>query len=247
MNDTWSEGCLLSPSLICLNMLELRKQIQEFELSGVKMLHIDILDGHFSPSMPLGFETVRQVRKETSLLMECHVMADPPEYFVDELINIGVDQIVFHLETASHVDGLITKIHNSGIRAGVALKPATPLTELEYIIEKCDAVLIMQINPGYASNKGESKIQYVNRKIQDLHELIEKKKLNTKVILDGRVSLDDVSLYGNREVNIFVGGTTCIDRNNIPLSVAKFEEVRNKFMPFSTRKEDAFYINGALQ
>lgn len=219
---------MLSPSLICLDMLDLRNQIRVFEAAGVEMLHIDILDGHFSPSMPLGFETVRQVRKETSLLMECHVMADPPAYFVDELINIGVDQIVFHLETAPHVDGLITRIHSAGIRAGVALKPTTPLTELEYIIEKCDAVLLMQINPGYASSRNESKIQYADRKIRDLREMIEQKRLSTRIILDGRVSLEDVARYGRREVDIFVGGTTCVDRTDIPSSVARFEEVRNR-------------------
>lgn len=227
-NGAWNKRCMLSPSLICLDMLELSNQIKEFETAGVEMLHIDILDGHFSPSMPLGFETVKQVRKATSLLLECHVMADPPAYFLDELIDIGVDQIVFHIETAPHVDGMIEKIHGAGIRAGVALKPATPLTELEYILEKCDAVLLMQINPGYASHKGEGKIQYVARKILDLREMIDRKQLQTKVILDGRVSLDDVARYGRREVDIFVGGTTCIDRTDISSSVARFMEVRSR-------------------
>lgn len=227
MNDAWNKECMLSPSLICLDMLNLGYQIKAFENAGVEMLHIDILDGHFSPSMPLGLETVRQVRKATSLLMECHVMADPPTYFVDELADIGVDQIVFHIETAPHVDGLIERIHGAGIRAGIALKPATPLTELEYILEKCDAVLLMQINPGYASSKSEGKIQYVGRKICDLRDMIERKKCNTKVILDGRVSLDDVARYGHREVDIFVGGTTCVDRKDIPLSIARFKEVKN--------------------
>lgn len=228
MNTTWDEPCLLSPSLICLDMLHLQKQIKELEAAGVKTLHIDILDGHFSPSMPLGFEAVKQIRDETKLLMECHVMADPPEYFVEELINIGVDQIVFHIETAPHVDGLISRIHKAGIRAGVALKPSTPLNVLEYVLECCDAVLLMQINPGYASSKGEKKIAYVDRKIHELHEMIQSRGLRTKVILDGRVSLEDVVRYGRDQVNLFVGGTTCIDRENIPLSVARFEEARSK-------------------
>lgn len=228
MNMVWDEPCLLSPSLICLDMLHLKKQIQELEDAGVQLLHIDILDGHFSPSMPLGFEVVRQIREETKLLMECHVMADPPEYFVEELINIGVDQIVFHIETASHVDGLISRIHKAGIRAGVALKPSTPLNTLEYILNCCDAVLLMQINPGYASSKGENKVAYSDMKIHDLHEMIQSRGLRTKVILDGRVSLEDVSHYGKDQVNLFVGGTTCIDRRNISLSVAHFEEVRSK-------------------
>ena len=91
-NNIWEEKCIISPSLICLDMLHLERQIHELESAGIQMLHIDILDGHFSPSMPLGFETIKQLRSITSLPFECHVMADPPEYFVDELINIGVRQ-----------------------------------------------------------------------------------------------------------------------------------------------------------
>jgi ribulose-phosphate 3-epimerase len=209
-------------------MLDLKKQIHALENSGIKMLHVDILDGHFSPSMPLGFETLMQLRKITDLPFECHVMADPPEYFVEELLNIGVQQITFHAETAPHIDGLINRIHSAGVRAGLALKPSTPLSCLEYEIEKCDSVLIMQINPGYASSKGESKVSYADRKILDLRKMIDERKLNTKIIIDGRVSLETIQKYGKDTVDIFVGGTTCIDRNNIESSVAKLMELRKK-------------------
>lgn len=228
VNSVWDKRCILSPSLICMDMLNLQKQVKECEAAGIEMLHIDILDGHFSPSMPLGFETVRQLKNATPLPLECHVMVNAPEYFVNELIDIGVEQIVFHIETAPHVDGLISRIHKAGVRAGVALKPATPLTSLEYIIEKCDSVLLMQINPGYASSKEEKKITYMDRKIRDLREMIRTRGLNTKIILDGRVSLEDVACYGRDCVDIFVGGTTCMNRTDIHSSVARFKEVRDR-------------------
>lgn len=214
----------VTPSLITLDMLNIYKQVKELEENGVNMLHIDILDGHFSPSMPLGFELVRQLKPKTNLAFDGHVMTDSPEYFVDELIDIGVEQIVFHMETANHVDGLVNKIHNAGIRAGVALKPSTPISDLEYIIDKCDTVLLMLINPGYASSKGESQVSYAERKISDLRDLIDKRNLPTLISIDGRVSLKNMEEYAKYGVNLFVGGTTCIKRDDIAGSIKRIND-----------------------
>ena len=112
VNDIWNEKCLLSPSLICLDMLHLADQICELEESGIKLLHVDILDGHFSPSMPLGFETLLQLRQVTDIPFDCHVMANPPDFFIEELCKIGVQQVVFHWETAVHPDALINYLHS---------------------------------------------------------------------------------------------------------------------------------------
>ena len=228
--NIWDEKLIISPSLICLDMLHLEEQIRELEESGIQMLHVDILDGHFSPSMPLGFETLRQLRKITGLPFECHVMADPPEYFVDELLDIGVQQIVFHVETAPHVDGLLNHIHARGVRAGLALKPSTPISVLEYEIEKCDAVLLMQINPGYASNAGEERVSFADRKIRDLRKMIDARGLDTKIIIDGRVSTENMVMYGGGIVDIFVGGTTCINSRDIPGTVKKLMNLRKDIL-----------------
>lgn len=227
-NNIWDESCIFSPSLICLDMLHLEEQIRKLEESGIRMLHIDILDGHFSPSMPLGFEIIKQLREVTDMEFECHVMADSPVYFIDELLDIGVAQIVFHVETALHIDGLLNHIHARGTRAGLALAPATPLSVLEYELEKCDAVLLMQINPGFAWDRNEDKVSFADRKIRELREMINQKNLNTKIIIDGRVSLKDIEEYGGDKVDIFVGGTTCINKNDIYGSMAKIMKVRNK-------------------
>ena len=229
-HNVWDERLILSPSLICLDMLHLEDQIRELENAGVKMLHVDILDGHFSPSMPLGFETLLQLRKITELPFECHVMADPPEYFIDELLNIGVQQITFHVETAHHVDGLINYIHSKGVRAGLALKPSTPLSSLEYELEKCDSVLIMQINPGYASSEGESRVIFADRKIRDLRKIINERGVKTKIIIDGRVSLENIEEYGKEIVDIFVGGKTCVNAGDISGSVGRVLELRNRIL-----------------
>ena len=132
MNEKiWAKSCHISPSMITLDMCNLEQQCRMVEEAGLEMIHVDILDGHFSPSMPLGLDTVKQLRKKTKLEFEAHVMVTEPQFFVDELIEAGASQIVFHIETCDHVDGMLNYIHSKGIRAGVALKPATPLYELE--------------------------------------------------------------------------------------------------------------------
>lgn len=230
MKEIWNEKCIFSPSLICLDMLHLEEQIHLIERSGIKMLHVDILDGHFSPSMPLGFEVVKQLRSVTNLEFDCHIMTQGMDYYVDELLSIGVQQIVFHAETADHIDGLINKIHSAGVRAGVALKPSTPLSSIDYVLEKCDTILLMLINPGYASSAKESQVAYADRKIKDLRNLIDKRGLQTKIEIDGRISPNNIEKYGSNEVDIFVCGTTCMSKKDIPGSVDQLFKIRNKII-----------------
>lgn len=228
--NVWNEKCIISPSLICLDMCNLESQVRILEEAGIKMLHVDILDGHFSPSMPLGLDTVRQLRAKTNLQFDCHVMVTEQDYFVDELLDIGVEQIVFHGETQPHIDGMLNRIHAKGVKAGVALRPATPLTELEYVLEKCDTVLLMLINPGYAFVKGEKQVAYADRKIRELRKMIEDRGLNTKIEVDGRISPDNIKTYGAGDVDIFVTGSTCLDRNDLPGSFKKLTELRESVL-----------------
>ena len=227
MKEIWNESCILSPSLICLDMCNLEKEVKILESAGIKMLHVDILDGHFSPSMPLGLDTVRQLRAKTNLFFDCHVMVTEQDFFVDELLDIGVDQIVFHGETQPHIDGMINRIHERGVKAGVALKPSTSLPELEYVLEKCDTVLLMLINPGYAFVKGEKQVVYADRKIRELRKLIRERGLSTKIEIDGRISPQNIQTYGKEDVDIFVTGSTCIKKDNLQQSLEDLMKLRN--------------------
>lgn len=226
MSDLWKEQCIISPSLICLDMCNLESQVRILESHGIKALHVDILDGHFSPSMPLGLDTVRQLRKKTNLEFDCHVMVKEPDYFVDELLDIGVQQLVFHEETAEHLDGMLNRIHAKGVRAGVALKPGTPLSVLDYVLEKCDTVLLMLINPGYAFVKGEKQVAYADRKIRELRRMIDDRGLDTKIELDGRISPDNIRAYGKDTADYFVVGSTCIKRERLGESLQELNRLR---------------------
>ena len=226
----WEERCIISPSLICLDMCNLESQVRILEKSGISMLHVDILDGHFSPSMPLGLDTVRQLRAKTNLAFDCHVMVTEQDYFVDELLDIGVQQLVFHAETQPHIDGMLNRIHARGVRAGVALKPSTPLSVLEYVLEKCDSVLLMLINPGYAFVKGEKQTVYAERKIKDLRKMIDERGLNTKIELDGRISLENIQNWGGGLADIFVTGSTCLKRDDLEGSFNTINELRRNLI-----------------
>lgn len=228
MENIWEKPCMYTPSLICLDHCNLENQIRLLENNGIEMLHVDILDGHFSPSMPLGLETVRQLRAKTDLAFDCHVMVSEQDYFVDELLDIGVQQIVFHAETQPHIDGMLNRIHAKGVRAGVALKPATPLSTLEYVLEKCDTVLLMLINPGYAFVKGEKQVAYADRKIRQLRKMIDDRGLNTKIQLDGRISVDNVKTYGKDVVEQFVIGSTCIKRDRLEEDLKALSRLRSE-------------------
>jgi len=179
--------------------------------------------------MPLGLYTVRQLRSRTKLFFDCHLMVTEQDYFVEELLDLGADQIVFHAETQPHIDGMLNRIHAAGVKAGVALKPATPLSALDYVIEKCDTVLLMLINPGYASSRAEGQVPYGGRKVRELAGMIRERGLPTLVEIDGRISKENMRDYLN-DVDIFVAGSTCIDRTNLLESAKDLREYRSALL-----------------
>ena len=226
--DIWQEKCIISPSLISVcDMCNLEHSVRQLEEAGIEMLHIDILDGHFSPSMPLGLDTVRQLRKKTEMFFDVHVMTTAHDFFIEELLDIGVQNIVFHGEMEPHVDNRLNQIHKAGIKAGVALKPDTPLNMLDYVLEKCDSVLLMLINPGYAQSKAEGQVPYAARKVRELREMIASRGLDTKVILDGRISKENMAQFGpDGTADIFVAGSTCLYKNDLKTSALALRAFR---------------------
>ena len=232
MGDIYSQKCILSPSLIsCCDLCNLESSVKKLENAGIEMLHVDILDGHFSPSMPLGLDTVRQLRSRTDMIFDVHLMTTAHDFFVEELLDIGVQQLVFHGEMEPHMDNRLNQIRKAGVRAGVALKPATPLSSLEYVIEKCDAVLLMLINPGYAQSKSEGQVPYAQRKVRELHEMILSRGLDTKVILDGRISKENMAQFAPQGIaDIFVAGSTCLDKSDLENSARALIDYRNSIL-----------------
>ena len=204
----------LAPSLICLDLCNLEREVARLEALGLDWLHVDILDGQFSPSLPIGLDVVRQLRKKTRLLFDTHLMVRDNEFFIRELTTFGIQRLCFHPETTLHVDRMIGLIRDQGIEAGIALTPAAPLSFLDYIADRLDFVLLMLINPGFAGHPGQTQVPYAARKVAECHAYLQKHGRNIPIEVDGRISFDTIPNLVAAGADILVAGTSCLfDKN----------------------------------
>lgn len=213
---------ILSPSIMCADLVNLEKGITELSAGGFDTLHIDIIDGSFSPSMPLGIETVKRMREITDMRFDVHIMSTNNEYFIAEMLNIGVQSITFHHETSLHIDRLIKMIKQEGVKAAIALNPATPFLHLEYVLAELDMICLMLINPGFATNKNEKQVAYALDKISNLKKYLTEKKQNVSIQVDGRVSLDTITALVKAGADNLVLGSTSLFIKNRPLEENKY-------------------------
>lgn len=206
---------VLSPSVMCADLVNLASSVKELEEIGIDTLHIDVIDGAFSPSMPLGIETIKRMREITKLDFDIHIMAMNNEYFIKEMLAIGVQNITFHYETSLHIDRYVRLIKDAGAKAAIALNPGTSLSVLDAIIEELDMICLMLINPGFATNKNEKQVPYATQKITKLRHMIESKGLSTSIQVDGRVSLDSIAelVYAGAD-NLVLGSTSLFIKEN---------------------------------
>lgn len=199
----------LSPSIMCADLVNLEQGMQELADIGIDTLHIDVIDGSFSPSMPLGLETIKRMREVSSMNFDIHIMANDNEYFIQEMLKIGVESITFHHETSLHVDRYIQLIKQAGTKVGMALNPATSLSVLDYVLPEIDLVCLMLINPGFATNKNEKQVPYATKKIRQLREKIQTINPAAELQVDGRVSLDSIAhLVEAGADNLVLGSTS---------------------------------------
>lgn len=194
----------LTPSLICMDLCNLEHKVREVEALGVDMLHIDLVDGYFSPSMPIGLDVIRQLRKKTQLPFDAHVMVKDCRFFLDELLDIGVQRIAIHSESCVHPDRILAEIQSAGVEAGLAISPGTSLGILDYLKERCDYVLHMMINPGFASVSNETVAPYGLHKLRDIRNKIGPDK---DITVDGHVSFELLPDLIQAGATTFVAGT----------------------------------------
>ncbi len=203
---------IISPSLICADLCNLQAQTDELATIGIKSLHIDLIDPHFSPSMPIGLDIVKQLRAVSNMDFDVHIMSNYNEFFIKELVKMKVQSIVFHNETTVHVEKMLQFIKDAGIKAGIALAPATSLHTLDYVAKYCDYILLMTINPGYAGGKSEEMVPYAIDKISDCRQFLDKIGSKAKIIIDGRVSFDVMPKLINAGADVLVAGSKSIFR-----------------------------------
>ena len=195
----------VTASVMCTDLCHLEESIRRLEAAGADMLHFDVADGHFVPNLLLGPDVVRQLSVKTSLPLDVHLMVENPDLYIELLAQIGVELVAVHAEACPHLDRTLTEIRQRGMKAGVALNPATPLAALEYVLERLDFVLLMTVNPGFA---GQKLVAGGIRKIGDCRRLLDDRGLNVPIMVDGNVSFRHIPKMVAAGADILVAGTS---------------------------------------
>ena len=204
---TTNNKICITPSVMCADLCNLEKDIQDLEKSGVDLLHFDLMDAHFVPNMPIGLALIEQLRQKTECDFDIHLMVEDNDFFVNAVANIGVQQIAVHAQSAIHLDRTLSVIQGYGIKAGVALNPATPLSTISYVIDRLDYVLIMTVNPGFA---GQKLVPATLQKISDCRAFLDKHGVNLPIEVDGNVSFENIPKMVAAGADILVGGSSSV-------------------------------------
>lgn len=197
----------IAPSVMCADLCNLEADIRELETAGVDMLHFDLMDAHFVPNMPIGLALIQQLRTKTDTDFDIHLMVENNDFFVEAVSEIGVQQIAVHVESATHLDRTLSIIQASNIKAGAALNPATPLSALDYVLDRLDFVLIMTVNPGFA---GQKMVPATLRKIVECRAFLDERGIQIPIEVDGNVSFENIPKMVSAGADILVGGTSSV-------------------------------------
>ena len=215
-------GVKISPSILGANFCNLEKDIHILEEQGIKSLHIDVMDGNFVPNIAFGPDQIKMLRKISNIEFDVHLMVANPEIFIDSLVEAGANIITVHAETCQHLYKTIYTIKSFGIKAGIALNPATPINYIKHISEMVNRVLIMTVEPGFG---GQRFIPCMMEKIEELKKFTDSRKLQYEIQVDGGVTLENINEIAELGVENIVVGSSIFENNDISESVKKFNEV----------------------
>jgi len=192
----------IAPSILSADFTMMLDAVRLLERADADMIHCDVMDGAFVPNITFGQYMVRDLRKHTNLTLDAHLMVEHPERFIEGFAEAGADIITVHAETCVHLDRILQMIRSAGKKCGVALNPHTPLTQIEYVLDRVDMVLLMSVNPGFG---GQSFIPSALEKTVRLKAMIAGRDIDIQ--MDGGIGLHNIKEVTDAGVNVIVAGS----------------------------------------
>ena len=206
----------IAPSILSADFGRLGEQVAEASEGGADYIHVDVMDGHFVPSLTFGPGVVRAIRRWTSMPLDVHMMVESPERYVDEIADAGADIITVHVEACTHLHRVVEQIRERGARAGVAVNPATPASAVEEVLPDLDQVLAMTVNPGFG---GQPFIERMVGKIGRLRKALDERGLDAELEVDGGIKPGNARLAAQAGASVLVAGSAVYDAG-IPVAAA---------------------------
>ena len=212
----------ISPSLLATDFSNLTIPLNQCELGGASMIHIDVMDGNFVPNITMGPVIINGIRKATNLLLDVHLMINKPENFISEFINVGSDLITFHVEATKNPLNLIKQIKDEGLKCGITLKPSSDISLIENYIENVDLILIMSVEHGFGGQKINPDMLDRIYHVKDMtNKLISKPNIS----VDGDVKLSNAKKIIDAGADILVAGTGIFGTPDPILTMKKFNNL----------------------
>ena len=194
----------IAPSILSADFTRLSEAIDAVKSGGARMLHVDVMDGHFVPNITIGLPVVKSIRKATDLTIDTHLMIAEPGRWAVEFVKAGADMVSVHVEADAHLQRTLTAIRDAGAKAGIAINPGTPLDAIWECLPYADFVLLMSVNPGFG---GQKFVPTMLDKVRRLRRMIDERELNVRIEIDGGIDENNIAKVVEAGAEMIVAGT----------------------------------------
>jgi ribulose-phosphate 3-epimerase len=212
----------IAPSILSADFSRLGDEVRAVDRAGADYIHVDVMDGHFVPNITIGPLVVEAVRKVTTLPLDVHLMIENPDLYIPDFARAGADFIVVHAEATRHLHRTVQLIKSLGKKAGVSFNPATPLHQLDYLLEELDLVLLMTVNPGFG---GQSFIEACLPKIHNLRGMLDRRGLETILEVDGGVKIENIARISHAGADVFVAGSAVFGSSDYATTIGALKRL----------------------